>query len=1115
MADNNLLGKSHKPYVQEQIKIRQEKLGKLNKDSKDIDWMNGKTSWVRLASSVNVKNTSTSIAIPTSEDLNSGGGEDQTLRENISPEQNPQLLEFILTQELLTGQNITIREFQNSINGKLVGDYRLELLGLDESYMGNTLAKRLVLHGGTEQATISEDFKELSLNKLSGIERTFKPLASPGVKAYSSNNGDFGLVAMPGLESFSSKTKSMGSLREANVTLRINDTEQFKLLETIYLRLGYSMFLEWGNSSYYNNEGEYVKGVEVEPNLLYKFLDPRMAPHLKKDPVSFINEIEKARKLSNGNYDAIFGRVSNFSWEFDPAGYYRVTLTIVSWGDIIESLKMDQYYSDVILDPEGQTPTDRREISALNSFIYEASSPSRNITQNIWLNVDFTGTFEPIGTLNETFVPTKTTLISDNTFIQKIWGITNYVETTTSSDYSAKLNYLREITNSFKKVISGFATFGADSKPYYYIRLGDILDFIRWRLMIFVDESSILPINTTDNNYCFNPGINVSADPSRVMIRRKLPIGGDQYSISDELRREVLDAKKFFGQGNVSYDHEIFGGNITSDKGNTLSVALEEFDTEVNGVLAGNIMNIYFEKEFLYQTIDQNMDKEKGLSFTSFLKPLLEAANECLGGVNKLDFRVNDKGEIEIYDQVPLYGWKLPEQGEENATRFNIYGIKDIKGQTPKGSFVTNFGLKTELTNEFSTIVTIGAQANDKSVGEDATMLTKWNFGLVDRIYEEKNESFYEPKVGKATKQTELLESLLKKMKTLWERYLIQRTINDEDFITNFFQQAAFSVEEATLYDFPVFPSNYSSLVKVQKDFFREYIKYFSEQNNVLSNQMGMLPMNLNLEMDGISGIRIYDQIHVDTRFLPSYYPDYLIFIVSGISHDFNGNRWVTKIDTIAQPKVQFSKIDFKSGVTPTDPQSSATDLITDADNFDGPTPNADLLRSLLNTLRYGEKGDELSSAGDISFDIARATGAILKTIAERLPNIQVTLTGGNDLYHQGLNYNSRHKRTNAVDFVIQPDTPNNVEAVEQILLQYTKGEDPLFRFLNEYKDPTKAASGRHFHISWGDGTEAIENLEKARSLNIPPLRIPQFIADPNTGVLVDAVFGNVVRRTS
>ena len=83
---------------------------------------------------------------------------------------------------------------------------------------------------------------------------------------------------MPGIQSVDIKSKSMGSLREANISIRVNDAEQLELIETLYLRLGYSMFLEWGNSSYFNNDGEYIKGVLTEPGLIYDFL-------LQKTPI--------------------------------------------------------------------------------------------------------------------------------------------------------------------------------------------------------------------------------------------------------------------------------------------------------------------------------------------------------------------------------------------------------------------------------------------------------------------------------------------------------------------------------------------------------------------------------------------------------------------------------------------------------------------------------------------------------------------------------------------------------------------------------------------------------------------------------------------------------------
>ena len=53
---SNLLGDNFKPYVNGQIKIRQNKLGKQIKTNEEIVWENAKTAYVALASSVNIQN---------------------------------------------------------------------------------------------------------------------------------------------------------------------------------------------------------------------------------------------------------------------------------------------------------------------------------------------------------------------------------------------------------------------------------------------------------------------------------------------------------------------------------------------------------------------------------------------------------------------------------------------------------------------------------------------------------------------------------------------------------------------------------------------------------------------------------------------------------------------------------------------------------------------------------------------------------------------------------------------------------------------------------------------------------------------------------------------------
>jgi hypothetical protein len=56
--------------------------------------------------------------------------------------------------------------------------------------------------------------------------------------------------------------------------------------------------------------------------------------------------------------------------------------------------------------------------------------------------------------------------------------------------------------------------------------------------------------------------------------------------------------------------------------------------------------------------------------------------------------------------------------------------------------------------------------------------------------------------------------------------------------------------------------------------------------------------------MDGISGIKIYNSLHVSTRFLPKKYPDNLVFIIKGVNHKLSNSDWETTLETVVVSKV-------------------------------------------------------------------------------------------------------------------------------------------------------------------------------------------------------------------
>lgn len=148
-----------------------------------------------------------------------------------------------------------------------------------------------------------------------------------------------------------------------------------------------------------------------------------------------------------------------------------------------------------------------------------------------------------------------------------------------------------------------------------------------------------------------------------------------------------------------------------------------------------------------------------------------------------------------------------------------------------------------------------------------------------------------------------------------------------------------------------------------------------------------------------------------------------------------------------------------------------------------GPTPEADRLRDTLRDLGIQEKTNQLSSGGDLTRAVVDAAAAVLKQIKKELPDLNIRVTGGNDLYHQNLKYNSRHKTGNAVDFTVEPNDPETIAAVEKILQRFAAGNNEKFRYLNEYAEATAEATGPHFHISWGLGTEGSNELKAAMEL--------------------------------
>jgi hypothetical protein len=90
--------------------------------------------------------------------------------------------------------------------------------------------------------------------------------------------------------------------------------------------------------------------------------------------------------------------------------------------------------------------------------------------------------------------------------------------------------------------------------------------------------------------------------------------------------------------------------------------------------------------------------------------------------------------------------------------------------------------------------------------------------------------------------------------------------------------------------------------VEVATEYFKALVSQ-KDGNKVAAGSIGFIPFNMSFTMDGISGIKIYNELSVDTSFLPPGYTKTTDFIVTGVDHKIQNGDWETSITTTLIPR--------------------------------------------------------------------------------------------------------------------------------------------------------------------------------------------------------------------
>jgi hypothetical protein len=692
-----VVGEPFDEFVYKQINKRQKIHGKTERTIEDLQYLNSKTAWVKLASGV-----------------------------------------------------------------KLVGDERIKNLEFKGIGQDIDLARKYVLFGGTAfKSKTSTTLKQLEGFKTNQVwGNTYNVNAKQ-----QTTNLDFGFVPPPGIESVEVKNMNRGSIKKATVKIKAYSRDQFDILDILYMRLGYTVLLEWGWSHYFSNSGklETMGYTLVEDE--YGFFSDTAKSHRQ-----FLRKIGGYRKAKSGNYDGLLAKVSNFDWSFNPDGSYDINLTLISLGDVIESLKTN--VSPRLTDSEITDEDKPKDILSEYLFVWKRSN-KKSSSKEIYYYLNNTPT--KIGYFVE---PSNDKTIRGDTFRSEDYGFWDQLTDPFGTGIqNGIINDVKTLRNN-NKVPLNIKIYGLPLESGIDITTQLQLAFIENQTGLKIIDAGLTWVdiwyeieweykyegtleNLNDIIYYY---YNSSTDPENESSDLSDNLGYymrlghlldkvKEYClpVNSKNGEKIIDiettsrAKMLYYPNQISFDPRICVVRGEID-GNKIFPQLKQWGDENKG--NANTMNIYVNFSTIQNAIDSNLDENNKLALVSFFQSICNDLNRALGGINNLEPVVDeDNNTLQIIDGSYI---------SDNVNRKDYF--LEVFGYNPdpkfnSSNFVRNIDLKTQITPEYAAMVTIGATAGGYVKGTEATMFSKWNKGIVDRFKEE-----YNPPGSDSEDKEELIE---------------------------------------------------------------------------------------------------------------------------------------------------------------------------------------------------------------------------------------------------------------------------------------------------------------------------------------------------------------------
>jgi len=826
------------------------------------------------------------------------------------------------------------------------------------------LARQWTLSGGVSTAGDGVD-KPVTMR--SGIGTKDDPYSG----AYGAGGiGELGYRPMPGIESLTVESMPpLGATYQATVKIKAWNLNQLSILDMLYFRLGFSCLIEWGHSTYVDNEG-HVKTTIVQT------IDA-FTKGITSDDIK--DQIQKKRIESGYNYDAMLGFITNYEWVQSRDGSYDCTVRVTGLGSLAESLKINNQENmpAVTQPPQGGAASNQTTPliidSALKGFLTEvknfANANAHSTTPNL---AGFEAKMKEVFSTGKDYLnlidsSKKPGDIYDNF---KHGFSRRYMRDRSKGMVANQVTPLK-LADFVKYTTLSVQTTTKTSSPTSttvlpYIPLSLLLAYINNSCLIYTGDSDRKQVVYLDfhpdTNLCLHVPQQISIDPTVCLV--------DCYATTAELqdlllKKGITDLSKIVSPGPLTAECTV------NDKIRVTGLLFADKSSPYRG----HTMNIFVNVDYLLRTYDALMsnDPKKNIILNVYLKQVLTDISKAIGGINIFSIIPDQTTDvITIFDTQNLAGDK------EEIPEIPVFGLGTAT--------VREYSLKTDASTALGSTLAITAQydpsrddLNKSGLNRDGSGFVAINKRLQDRLklHPSTNASPVRAILPSAQQQ---LDKILadNKAKVQYEQQKanvidstatsLNRDIQAQIQIQNFKQQsaviltpeeaiakfnrtqvilgstpaptltpeqiaqqaeatkqaAAQQIEEQNYVQANAFNkqltytygfSNASrGVIQLNQDNIPGVLNYYTDALLKVKNSSdivkgtitanGILPLSLNMTLDGISGIPLFEAFTLPGNRLPIQYcstkgvhaKPLVGFTIVGVSHTIQNNQWTTSI---------------------------------------------------------------------------------------------------------------------------------------------------------------------------------------------------------------------------